>query len=60
MAAELQEARTRNFRRWPILGRYINPNYFAGATYEDEIVWMKKWIKNRIAWMDRQVPGMKK
>ncbi|MEY2410474.1 MAG: hypothetical protein QOF48_3144 [Verrucomicrobiota bacterium] len=56
IAAELKEARVRNFRRWPVLGRYISPNYYAGATYEDEIAWMKKWIKNRIAWIDRQVP----
>lgn len=60
LAAELKEAQTRNFGRWPIMGRYINPNYYAGATYDDEIAWMKKWIKGRIAWLDRQVPASKK
>jgi len=54
MAALLNEAQTRNFRRWPILGRRINPNDFVGDTYEEEIRWMKQWIQRRLAWIDSQ------
>jgi len=54
MAAQLQEAQTRNFRRWPVLGRRINPNDFVGNSYEEEIRWMKQWIQKRIAWIDGQ------
>jgi hypothetical protein len=57
MAAQLREGQARNFRRWPILGRNINPNYFVGDTYEEEINWMKKWIQRRIAWIDNQFPA---
>jgi len=54
LAAFLNEAQTRNFRRWPILGRRINPNDFVGNTYQEEISWMKQWIQHRIAWIDSQ------
>jgi hypothetical protein len=54
MAAQLNEAQARNFRRWPILGRRVNPNDFVGDTYEEEIKWMKQWIQRRLAWIDSQ------
>ncbi|HXG46445.1 MAG TPA: CotH kinase family protein [Methylomirabilota bacterium] len=54
LAAQLQEAQRRNFQRWPILGRHVNPNYYVGRTYEDEVKWMKDWIRARIAWIDGQ------
>jgi hypothetical protein len=56
MAAQLNEAQARNFRRWPILGRRVNPNYHVGDTYEEEITWMKSWIAKRIDWIDSQFP----
>lgn len=54
MAAQLNDAQARNFRRWPILGRRVNPNDFVGDTYEEEIKWMKQWIQKRLAWIDNQ------
>jgi hypothetical protein len=54
MAAQLGEAQARNFRRWPILGRRVNPNDFVGNTYAEEIQWMKNWIQKRIQWIDAQ------
>jgi hypothetical protein len=54
MAALLQEAQRRNFERWPILGRPVNPNYFVGSTYEEEVSWMKKFIQTRLDWMEKQ------
>lgn len=55
LAAELQESQERNFKRWPILGRHVTCNYFVGDTYEEEVRWLKDWIGDRIAWIDRQV-----
>ena len=52
--AEIGEAQARNFRRWPILGREINPNYFVGDTYQEEINWMKRWTSNRLTWIEKQ------
>ena len=55
MAARLQEAQQRNFRRWPILGEQITCNYYVGESFEDEVRWLKQWIQARIAWIDKQV-----
>jgi len=60
MKAQLMEGQERNFRRWPIMGRSVNPNYFVGATFEQEIGWMKKWTQDRLAWIDRQFPATPK
>lgn len=54
LAGLLSEAQARNFQRWPILGQSVNPNYFVGESYEEEINWMKNWIQERIAWIDSQ------
>ncbi len=54
---QLQESQERNYRKWPILGRSIKPNYYVGPTFDAEVNWMKLWIKDRIAWIDRQYPA---
>jgi hypothetical protein len=51
----LDEAQQRNFIRWPVLGRYIWPNYFVGSTYQSEIGNLKSWIADRIQWLDLQL-----
>jgi hypothetical protein len=53
-AKTLADPQQRNFNRWEILGREINPNHFVGDTYEEEIAWMKQWIEKRLAWIDKQ------
>ena len=44
-----------NFYKWPILGQYVWPNYFVGATHESEINYLKGWINQRLNWMDGQI-----
>ena len=52
----LQEPRIRNNNRWVgVLGFKIWPNYFVGATYEQETAWMKDWIRQRTVWLDAQL-----
>lgn len=51
----LSEAQQRNFERWPVLNQYVWPNYYIGQTWQDEINWMKNWIKERLQWMDSQL-----
>jgi hypothetical protein len=55
MAAQLQEAQVRNFNRWGIMGQRVHANWNVGRNYRDEVNWMKKWITERIAWIDRQM-----
>ena len=60
IAAQLQESQKRNFEKWPILGRSINPNYYVGASYEDEVAWMKKYIQTRLDWIGAQFVSIPK
>jgi hypothetical protein len=53
-ADQLQEAQARNYQRWSILGQHVNPNYYVGDSFADEVNWMKSWIQERIAWIDGQ------
>lgn len=53
----LDEAKTRNFERWPVLGQYVWPNPYVGQTYEDEINYLKNWIVNRLNWLDQNMVG---
>ena len=52
LTARLAEAEQRNFERWPIEGEYIWPNYFVGETYEEEVIYFRHWINQRLAWLD--------
>jgi hypothetical protein len=54
LVAELGGAVSRNFERWPILGRHIWPNTFVGRTYQDEINYLKNFTRQRLEWIDRQ------
>jgi len=56
LRAQLQESQVRNFRKWSILGREIRPNYYVGETFDAEVNWMKVWLKDRAAWLDKQQP----
>ncbi len=50
------EGRNRNFQRWKILGKYVWPNAYVGATYEDEIKYLKSWIQSRLNWLTTMFP----
>lgn len=55
-ASLLNEAQTRNFQRWPILGEWTWPNYYYGNTYQEEVDWLKNWTKDRLIWLDANIP----
>ena len=45
----------KNFTKWPILGEYIWPNKQVFDTYQEEIIYLKTWINNRLTWMDSEL-----
>ncbi len=45
----------KNFTKWPILGEYIWPNKQVFDTYQEEIIYLKTWIDNRLTWMDSEL-----
>jgi hypothetical protein len=55
--AYTDEARQRNFQRWPVIGEYIWPNYYVGVSYQDEMNYLRDWIHERLVWMDANMPG---
>ncbi len=56
LANVLQEAQVRNFQRWPVLGIYVWPNYYIGATYQDEVDYFKQWLSDRLQWLEENMP----
>ncbi len=54
----LDEPQQRNFAKWPILDKYIWPNNYVGGSYENEIIYLKNWIRDRLAWMDAKIEAM--
>lgn len=58
LATVLQEAQQRNFQRWPVLGQYIWPNPTPiPSTWTGEVLELKQWLTQRLAWMDMNIPG---
>jgi len=58
--AAMDQAIIRNFNRWNIMGDYVwpNPPYFANAQNHGEAIFaMKNWIRQRMTWMDQNLPG---
>lgn len=47
----------RNYKKWDVLGTQLSFNSFVGATYDEEVDYVKNWITNRISWMDSQIQG---
>lgn len=58
-ATALNEAQQRNFRQWPTIGAYIDPNpqNQTAASYATEVSDLKNWVLNRTAWIDANLPG---
>lgn len=51
----LSEAQVRNYKRWTgVIGSYVWPNYYVGPTYASEVTWMKNWMTQRLAYLDKQ------
>ncbi|MCX6149691.1 MAG: CotH kinase family protein [Ignavibacteriales bacterium] len=48
----INQARTRNFVQWAIIGVYQWPEYFVGQSYEEEVLYLKAWIIHRFNWID--------
>ena len=57
LANYIEEARIRNFQRWPIIGVYVNWNGFVGQTYQEDLDYLKWYIEQRSLWLDANIPG---
>ena len=48
-------AETRNSQAWPRWKKWVWPNYYTSSSFSDEISYLKRWISDRISWMDEQL-----
>ncbi len=54
-ASVITPAVQRNFSRWTgVLGNKVWPNYYVGYSYQDEVFFLKEWIRSRSVWLDAQ------
>jgi hypothetical protein len=40
------------------MGKYVWPNGYIGASYADEIRFLKQWLATRMEWMDHNWSGL--
>ena len=54
LVLDLAEDKELNFERWPLFGKNIWPNKYKSESHQDEISTLKKWIEQRLLWLDSQ------
>ena len=47
-----------NFEKWPVLSTYVWPNNFIGDSHDEEVMYMKDWISDRLSWLDTAISGL--
>ena len=52
---EEADAIDKNFETWPVLGTYVWPNNFVGASYAEELDYLTSWIEDRLVWLDTEI-----
>jgi hypothetical protein len=50
-------AKARDIKRWKNIGFWVWPNNYIGATWENEVAYLRYWIHQRLAWLDKSLPG---
>jgi hypothetical protein len=45
----------KHFDRWKILGVKLPFNNFVGKTHQEEVDFLKSWVKKRLTWMDNEI-----
>ncbi len=48
-------AEQRNCKAWPTWGVWVWNNYYVAKDFDDEITFLKTWLRERLAWMDREL-----
>ncbi|HEY0715204.1 MAG TPA: CotH kinase family protein [Polyangia bacterium] len=56
IVAHIKAAKTRDSTLWP-MDIYTWPNNYVGGSLENEVAYLKYWIRKRINWMDTTLKG---
>ena len=54
-AQMLEQSQRRNFTRWKILSQCVHLNPSARGSYQAEVDVVRRYMRNRIAWMDNKL-----
>jgi hypothetical protein len=54
----LSDAQKRNFDKFNVLNSYVWPNKYIGGSFQNEVMYLKTWISNRINWLDLQMDAI--
>ncbi|MBQ8099613.1 MAG: CotH kinase family protein [Bacteroidaceae bacterium] len=55
LAKVINQSQELNFMRWPILNIRVQQNFQALGSYQAEVDFMKKYIRERFAWLDNKI-----
>lgn len=55
LAKEADDSQRLNFMRWPVLNQRVHQNFQALGSYSKEVDYMKKYVENRFAWLDKKI-----
>lgn len=58
LATLLEAPQERNFEKWPVLGEQVWPNAFVGRSFDAEISELRRWLGNRLWWMDSHMENI--
>lgn len=55
LAEKMEISQSKNFKRWPILDEWVWPNAVVTGSYEGEVNYLKRWLTDRLNWMDQEL-----
>lgn len=55
LATLLNQSQELNFKRWPILSTIVHQNPAARGSFQAEVNAVKKYLTDRIGWMDKKI-----
>jgi CotH kinase protein len=56
-AKHIAKAKARDVERWKNIGFWVWPNNYIGGSWQDEVTYLRYWLRKRLAWLDGALPG---
>ena len=57
LAGRVRDIQPRDDGRWGTIGTQIEPNWYVGETWEEELDYLRSWQLERTSWLDVNIPG---
>lgn len=56
-ATHITAAKRRDDATWKNIGLWVIGNNYVGPSFADEVAYLKYWLRARVAWLDKGLPG---